>query len=123
MSLVSIRGAITVEENTREAILEATHEMLEAILKSNELRLDELVQLHFSCTKDLDAAYPAVAARALGITEASLMCFQEMYVVNSLNQCIRVDVLVESPHLNRKTIKHQYLRRATKLRPDLLNKE
>lgn len=123
MSLVSIRGAITVEENTREAILEATHEMLEAILKNNELRLDELIQLHFSCTKDLDAAYPAVAARVLGIIEASLMCFQEMYVVNSLNQCIRVDVLVDAAHLSKKTVKHQYLRKATNLRPDLVNKE
>lgn len=123
MGVVSIRGAITVEENTKEAILEATHEMLEAILKNNELTLEALIQLHFSCTKDLDAAYPAVAARALGITEASLMCFQEMYVVNSLERCIRVDVLVEAQHLNRKTIKHQYLREAKKLRPDLSNKE
>ena len=123
MSLVSIRGAITAEENTREAILEATKEMLEAILKNNKLNYEELIQLHFSCTKDLDAAYPAVAARQLGITDATLMCFQEMYVVNSLNQCIRVDILVNAPHLNKSNIKHQYLRRAVRLRPDLVNKE
>ena len=123
MSLVSIRGAITVEENTRDAMLEATKEMLEAILTNNNLKCDHLVQLHFSCTKDLDAAYPAVAARGLGITEATLMCFQEMYVVNSLSQCIRVDILADSPHLTKDNVKHQYLRKAVQLRPDLVNKE
>lgn len=123
MSITSIRGAITVEENTRDNILEATREMLKSILEANSLDVSELVQLHFSCTKDIDAAYPAVAARELGITDATLMCFQEMYVVGSLPKCIRVDMIVEKKNFNKNNVKHQYLRNAVCLRPDLVNKE
>lgn len=120
MSLVSIRGAITVEENTRESILEATEEMLQEIVTGNELKLSEIIQIHFTATKDLDAVYPAVAARKLGITEAALMCMQEMYVAGSLEKCIRCDVLVDMPHLSRQNIKHCYLKKAAGLRPDLV---
>ena len=119
MKTVSIRGAITVQKNTREAILEATQMMLEAIINENALEIEHIVQIHFSATKDLDAVYPAVAARAMGITSAALMCFQEMYVVGSLEKCIRVDVLVEQDGLTRENVKHQYLKEAQRLRPDL----
>lgn len=120
MLAVSIRGAITTEFNTKEAILEATQFMLEEIIKANQLQIEQIVQIHFSATKDLDAVYPAVAARNIGITSASLMCFQEMYVAGSLEKCIRVDVLVEQEGLTRTNIKHQYLRNAKRLRPDLV---
>ena len=120
MKAVSIRGAITAQENTREAILEATRMMLEAIINENALEIEHIVQIHFSTTKDLDAVYPAVAARAIGITSAALMCFQEMYVVGSLEKCIRVDVLVEQDGLTRENVKHQYLKEAQRLRPDLV---
>ncbi|MBE6023667.1 MAG: chorismate mutase [Cellulosilyticum sp.] len=120
MYAVSIRGAITVEENSKEAILEATELMLQEILKVNQIDQKNIIQMHFSATKDLDAVYPAVAARSLGITSASLMCFQEMYVVGSLEKCIRVDVLVEQEGLTRDNVKHQYLREAKRLRPDLV---
>lgn len=120
MKTVSIRGAITVQKNTREAILEATQMMLEAIINENALEIEHIVQIHFSATKDLDAVYPAVAARAIGITSAALMCFQEMYVVGSLEKCIRVDVLVEQDGLTRENVKHQYLKEAQRLRPDLV---
>ena len=120
MKAVSIRGAITAQENTREAILEATRMMLEAIINENALEIEHIVQIHFSTTKDLDAVYPAVAAREMGITSAALMCFQEMYVVGSLEKCIRVDVLVEQDGLTRENVKHQYLKEAQRLRPDLV---
>lgn len=120
MHAVSIRGAITTEVNTKEAILEATRMMLEAIIKENQIQIENIIQIHFSATKDLDAVYPAVAARAIGITSASLMCFQELYVVGSLEKCIRVDVLVEQEGLTRDNAKHQYLRDAKRLRPDLV---
>lgn len=120
MHAVSIRGAITTKFNTKEAILEATRLMLEAIIEANGLQIEHIVQIHFSATKDLDAVYPAVAARNIGITSASLMCFQEMYVVGSLEKCIRVDVLVEQEGLTRDNVKHQYLRDAKRLRPDLV---
>lgn len=120
MSLVSIRGAITVEENTRESILQATEEMLNGIITGNHLAISEIIQIHFTCTKDLDAVYPAVAARKLNITEAALMCMQEMYVVGSLEKCIRCDVLIDMPHLKRQNVKHCYLKKAAGLRPDLV---
>lgn len=120
MRTVSIRGAITVEENTRKAILDATQMMLEAIIKANNIAIEDIIQIHFSATKDLDAVYPAVAAREIGITSAALMCFQEMYVVGSLEKCVRVDVLVEQDGLTRDNVKHQYLKGAQRLRPDLV---
>ena len=120
MQAVSIRGAITVNQNSKEAILEATQLMLEEILKANEIEQKNIIQIHFSATKDLDAVYPAVAARNIGNTSASLMRFQEMYVVGSLEKCIRVDVLVEQEGITRDHVKHQYLREAKRLRPDLV---
>lgn len=120
MSLVSIRGAITVTSNIKEEILDATEKMLTAIIENNQIQIEHIIQIHFSTTKDLDAVYPAVAARKLNITEAALMCFQEMYVVGALEKCIRVDVLVNQEGLSRQNVKHQYLREATRLRPDLV---
>lgn len=121
MSIVSIRGAITANSNSREEILQATEEMLENMIRANEINHEEIIQIHFSATKDLDAVYPAVAARGkLGITDASLMCFQEFYVEGSLAQCIRADMLVNKEGLNKKNVKHQYLRDASRLRPDLI---
>lgn len=117
--MVSIRGAITVDNNSKEEILEATREMLEAIMSANQLQIENVIQILFSATKDLDAVYPAVAAREMGLTAAALMCFQEMYVKGSLGQCIRVSVLAEAENLNTQNAKHQYLRGAKCLRTDL----
>lgn len=117
--LVAIRGAITIKENSKEAILEGTKELLEKVIQENHILQNSIISIHFSATKDLDAIYPAVAARELGITKASLMCFQEMYVVGSLEKCIRVEVVLDASHLNSYTIKHQYLKEAKRLRPDL----
>ena len=119
MSIASIRGATTVNHNTKTEILEATKEVLEAIIFHNNLTLEQIVQINFSATKDLDAIYPAIAARDMGITNASLMCFQEMYVEGSLAQCIRISMLVDADTLDRQSLKHQYLQKAKCLRPDL----
>lgn len=120
MSIVSIRGAITIEHNEKEAILAGTKEMLQAILTENNITQDEIIQIHFSSTRDLDAVYPAVAARELNIVQASLMCFQEMYVEGSLKKCIRVGMLIEKEGLTKQNVKHQYLKGASVLRPDLI---
>ncbi len=114
----SIRGAITVEENTKEAILSATSELLHDIIQSNQLKDHEIVAITFTATDDLDAAYPAVAAREQGIKEASLICVQEMNVVGSLRMCVRILMLVDrSAH--QRTMRHSYLKGAKVLRPDL----
>jgi len=114
----AIRGAITAK-NTRESILESTRLMLQSILTENELGIDQIIAVTFTCTRDLDAVYPAVAAREMGIVSASLMCMAEMEVVGGMPFCIRVQVLVETD-LKSDCIKHVYLREARKLRPDLL---
>lgn len=120
MNAVSIRGAITVSENTREAILEATTTVLKQMIEANQIDLAHIVHVYFTGTKDLNAVYPAVAARAIGLVECALMCFQEFDVPGSLEKCIRVDMLVEQNGLTRQNVQHQYLGDAAKLRPDLL---
>jgi len=113
----SLRGAITVSENTRQAILDATTEMLKALVESNALSSNEVISAVFSATADLDAAYPAEAARALGWTQAGLMCLQEMKVAGSLDRCVRVLILVESRQEQAGMV-HCYLRGASTLRPE-----
>lgn len=98
--MICVRGATTTEKNERNDILQATKEMLECIIVKNELELCDIIQIQFTMTKDLDAVYPAVAAREIGITEAALMCTQELYVVGSLKKCIRCAVLCD---VNKKT--------------------
>ncbi len=123
MKCLCIRGANTVNENSREEILEATTHLLQAILEANAIKIEQIIQILFTATRDLDVVYPSVAARQLGITEAALMCMQELEVEGSLQKCIRVAVLIESDTLTRQTLKHQYLGGAKVLRPDLVKGE
>lgn len=116
--MISIRGAITVEENTRTQILENTRELLQAIVEANALENEQIISILFSATEDLDAAYPAIAARELGITDASLLCFQEMKVQGSLTMCLRVMLHVEKDSCQ-KEARHVYLKGAKILRPDI----
>ena len=114
----SIRGAVTAAENSRECILESSRELIKSIIEKNSLKIDDIVSIVFTATRDLDKAYPAVAARQLGITEAALMCVQEMYVEGSLEMCIRVMVTVDNG-IKQKDAKHVYLGGAKVLRPDI----
>jgi len=124
--MTSIRGAITVTENTSEAILEAADELLRTIIEVNQLTIDQIIDITFSVTQDLDAVYPAVAARTMGIVDAGLFCVQEMFVKGSLPMCIRVLLHVEylSSMRNKRQsdMRHVYLRDAMSLRPDLVAK-
>jgi chorismate mutase len=117
-----IRGATTVTQNQSEAILEATGELLEQIIAANGVREQEVASVIFTMTADLDAVYPAVAARRLGWTHTALLCQQEMTIAGSLPRCIRVLV-----HWNTdrplEQIRHIYLRGAQALRPDLVGHE
>ncbi len=120
--MIAIRGAITAEENTRESILAATRTMLQEVIETNNLKDEEIVSIFFTATKDLDAVYPAVAAREMGIVSASLLCFQEMYVEGSLDMCVRLLMHVEKA-TKQQDVKHAYMGGAVKLRPDLIVKE
>lgn len=118
MNILCIRGATTVDKNTKENILDATKELLQKIIEVNNLSLEQIIFIIFTATKDLDEVYPAVAARDMGITNASLMCTQEMHVKGSLPMCIRVMIQIQTNKLQNKT-KHIYLNEAKILRPDL----
>jgi chorismate mutase len=112
-----IRGATTVEENSREAILEATREMLYIMIRANHIDPDDVASAYFTTTMDLDATYPALAARQLGWYDAALMCGHEMQVPDGLPRCIRVLVHWNTA-LTAQQIIHVYLRQAKSLRPD-----
>ena len=112
-----IRGATTVSENEAEVILEATRELLEQIIEENGVREADVASVFFTTTPDLDAVYPAVAARQLGWTHTALFCMQETAVAGSLPRCIRVLVHWNTERTNDQ-IYHVYLREARRLRPD-----
>ncbi len=112
-----IRGATTAEANTREAILEATREMLQQMILANDLTPDDIASAIFSTTPDLNAEFPAVAARALGWVDTALMCTHEMAVPGSLERCVRVLVHWNTTR-RADEIVHIYIRGARWLRPE-----
>ena len=118
MNVVSIRGAITVEDNSKESILKGTLELLRTIEDKNHLQKDRVISMIFSATNDLDQAYPAKAARDMGYVNCGLMCFNEMAVKDSLGKCIRVMILYSS-NVEQENVQHIYLKDAKNLRPDL----
>lgn len=118
MELGCIRGAITAEQNTKEEILKATRELLLEVFQKNNISPEHILSILFTATKDLDAVYPAVAARDLGVTQGALMCMQEMDVVGSLKSCIRIMVTASLPG-GQQAAKHVFLKGAKKLRPDI----
>lgn len=111
-----IRGATTVERNERAEILAATTELLQVMIRQNDLQSEDIASAIFSLTDDLDAEFPAVAARALGWTEVPLMCTREIPVPGSLRMCIRVLLHVNTTR-SASEIQHVYIRGATNLRP------
>jgi chorismate mutase len=113
-----VRGAITAESNSREEILKATRHLLALMIRRNDIRLEDVSSAIFSMTADLDAEFPALAARQLGWLGVALMCAREVDVPGSLPRCIRVLV-----HWNTEKpvseIVHVYVKEAARLRPDL----
>lgn len=117
MRLRALRGATTVEENTAEAILEATDELMRELIERNGLRTEDMVSCLFTCTGDLDAEFPAVAARRLGLSSVPLLCTREIDVPGSLPRTIRT--MLHSYADPGTEARHVYLRDAVKLRADL----
>lgn len=114
-----VRGATTVETNTAEAILAATKELLQAVIAANDIEQEDVASVFFSTTLDLNAAFPAVAARELGWTDIALLNMHEMAVPGSLPRCIRVLIHLNTERSAR-ALRHIYLREARRLRPDLV---
>jgi chorismate mutase len=112
-----IRGATTADENTRESILDATREMLQRLIDENDIREEDIASAIFSTTPDLNAEFPAVAARQLGWLDTALFCTHEMAVPGSLERCIRVLIHWNTTR-RANEIRHVYIRGAQNLRPE-----
>ena len=106
-----------MDENDATAILEATEELVSAVLERNKLVPDDLVSCIFTCTEDLDAEFPAVAARRIGLNQVPLLCAREIPVPGALPRVIRLLLHCYPP--NEVEPQHVYLRDAVALRKDL----
>jgi chorismate mutase len=118
MKVRGIRGAIRVKDNSQESIFTATKELLLTMVQKNEVELEEIASIFLTATPDLNAEFPAYAARDLGWTMVPLLCAQEIGVPGSMTRLIRILI-----HFNttkgQNEISHQYLGEAGQLRPDL----
>ena len=113
--VLGLRGATTASTNSKNAILTSTKDLLQEIVDSNDLQVKELAAVYFTVTQDLNAEFPALAARQLGWDNVALLCAQEMDVPNAPRLCIRVLILANSDLLPEK-IKNVYLEGAKNLR-------
>jgi chorismate mutase len=111
-----VRGATTATANTREAICSATQELLRRLIEANEIPMEEIASAFFTVTDDLDAEYPALAAREIGWVYVPLLCAREIAVPDGLARCIRV-LLHVNTEKTQEQIRHVYLREAAILRP------
>ena len=114
----ALRGAITVDADDPEAIVEATAELLGEMLARNEASHDDLVSLIFTATPDLTAEFPAAAARRLGISDIPLLCAAEIAVPGAVRRCIRVLMHLYTAR-DYASLRHVYLGEARQLRTDL----
>lgn len=112
-----VRGATTADANTSAAILEATRELLALMIHSNQIESRDVASAIFSTTPDLNAEFPALAARQLGWSEVALLCGHEMAVPGALARCIRI-LIHWNTEKSASDIQHIYIKGATDLRPD-----
>src|SRR5947209_16261485 len=117
MRLFALRGATSVPANEAEAVLAATDELMRELMQRNELGPEAMVSCIFTMTDDLDAEFPAVAARKLGLQHVPLLCAREVPVPGSLPRVIRVLVHYHADENHQP--RHVYLREARSLRADL----
>jgi len=120
MAVRALRGAITANSNNRDDILSSARILLNKMIRSNNIEKDDIISIIFTVTSDLDAAFPAAAARELGFNDIALIDTNEMDVPGALAMCIRA-MLHFNTDKNNSDLKHSFMRKAWKLRPDLLN--
>ena len=119
MAVRGIRGATSVESDDPALIRQAARELMEEILRRNQIaEFDDVISAVFTTTEDLVSAFPAEAARAMGMNQVPLLCAREIPVPGSMPRCIRVLLHINSERTP-KEIEHVYLRNAQRLRPDL----
>jgi chorismate mutase len=118
MPVRALRGATQVEVDDRAAVIEATAELVRAVLERNRLTDDDLISIVFTTTPDLVSEFPAYAARSIGITDVPLLCAAEIAVPGAMPRVIRLLAHVEAT-FSRASARHVYLRGAQALRTDL----
>jgi chorismate mutase len=119
MPVRGIRGAINVPADTPTEVLSATTELLQEIFRTNDIRtFEDVASAIFTTTSDLTSAFPAEAARALGMNQVPLLCTCEIPVPNSMGRCIRILLHLNTNKTQEQMI-HVYLRDARRLRPDV----
>jgi chorismate mutase len=121
MIVRGIRGATTVHEDSADAILSATEELVRELIAANDLKPETIASALFTVTPDLHAEFPAAAARRIGWTMVPLLNFTEIGVPGRLEKCIRVLLHVNTDR-NQNEMVHVYLREAVALRPDLVSR-
>ncbi len=121
MPVRGIRGAVDVASNTKEEILSKTRALLEAMVRENKVKAADVATAIFSLTPDLNAEFPAIAARQMGWADVPLMCAAELAVPGAMERVIRILLLVNTRTPAAK-IRHQYLGNTPRLRPDLARK-
>lgn len=122
MLVRGVRGAITVEDNSAESILEAVQHLLSTMIEANGIQEDQVASVMFTSTPDLNAAYPAKAARLYGWSQVALMGFQEIDVPGGLPMCVRV-LIHWNTDKSLEDIQHIFLDGAAALRPDIANRQ
>ena len=113
-----VRGATTVDANTSEEILKATRQLLAMMIRQNGIKPEDVASAIFTTTSDLDAEFPALAARQLGWLHVPLLCGHELGVPGSLQSCVRI-LLHWNTDQSSEEIRHVYIKEAVRLRPDL----
>ena len=117
-SVRGFRGATTCDVDSVEAISAVTHELLGEMLERNDLAPEDIISIVFTATPDLNAGFPAIAARSLGLEDVPLLCAVEMNVRGALPRCVRI-LMHANTGLERDSVRHVYLRDARSLRTDL----
>ncbi|GLY71797.1 chorismate mutase [Actinoallomurus iriomotensis] len=118
MGVLAVRGAVQVDADDRDQVLEATAELVTEVMTRNALTTDDVISVIFTATPDLTAEFPALAARKLGFHDVPLLCASEINVPHALPRVIRLMAHIQSDR-PRSDIQHVYLRGATALRLDI----
>lgn len=118
----SVRGATTIEKDSKEKVVSATKELLQQILDENSVDAKDIVNIIFTATTDITSEFPAVAAREIGLQDVPLIDCQQMMCHGALKLCIRV-MLTYNTKKRQQDIRHVYLYNAQLLRPDLVENE
>ncbi|GAA4905375.1 chorismate mutase [Streptomonospora salina] len=118
MAVRAIRGAVQVDADERDQILEATAELVSEVLQRNGITTEDVISVLFTSTPDLTAEFPALAARKLGFSEVPLMCASEIAVPRALPRVVRLMAHIETDR-SRADLHHVYLRGAQALRLDI----